>query len=90
MHLVQVIASHQCSPPIWVVTSGSQRVRPTDPVSVAQSALIGLGRTIQTEYPRLSCRLVDLDTNKPDIVARNLLQELLADDKEFSNLSIAH
>jgi len=96
MHLVQAIASLQGSPPLWLVTSDSQSVRPIDTVSVAQSALIGLGRTIQTEYPRLSCRLVDLDfsepetagnksenaLSKPEIVARNLLRELLVNDKE--------
>jgi len=103
MHLIQAIASHQCSPPLWLITSGSQSVRPADTVSVAQSSLTGLGRTIQTEYPRLACRLVDVDLSnpetalsksantqsnpqtalsKPDTVARNLLAELLANDKE--------
>lgn len=53
--------------PLVIVTRGAQSVgdRP-ETVAVAQSPVLGLGRVIAAEYPRLACRLVDLDPNAQD------------------------
>jgi acyl transferase domain-containing protein/aryl carrier-like protein len=50
------------SAPLFLVTRGAQPVgdRP-EPLQVAQAPAIGLGRVIAGEYPRLRCKLVDLD-----------------------------
>ena len=84
LHLVHAMESCTAAPPLWLITRGAQSVLPSkfDKVSVAQSPLLGLGRTINSEYPRISCRLVDLDSAKPEFAARNLLRELEANDGE--------
>ncbi len=82
LHLVQVVASQPSSPPIWFITRGAQSVRPTDPVSIAQSPLLGFGRTTIAEFPRIPCRLVDLGPGKPETGARNLIRELQSSDHE--------
>ena len=47
---------------LWIVTAGAMsapgRVAPADP---AQAMLWGVGRTMMTERPDLTCRLIDLD-----------------------------
>ena len=82
LHLVHALESHSSPPPLWLITLGSQSVLPGDAVSVAQSPLLGLGRTIVSEFPRLSCCLVDLGPSKPEIAARHLLAELQSNDGE--------
>lgn len=84
LHLVHAMESYPAAPPLWLFTRGAQSVLPSDfdKVSVAQSPLLGLGRTIKSEYPRISCRLIDLDSAKPEFAARNLLRELQANDGE--------
>ena len=44
---------------MFLVTRGAQAVG-EEPVAVAQSPAIGLGRVIVNEYPRLRCKLIDL------------------------------
>jgi acyl transferase domain-containing protein/thioesterase domain-containing protein/acyl carrier protein len=82
LHLVQAVASQPSSPPIWFITRGAQSVRSADAVSVAQSPLLGFGRTTIAEFPRITCRLVDLGTGKPETSARNLIRELQSSDNE--------
>jgi NADPH:quinone reductase-like Zn-dependent oxidoreductase/thioesterase domain-containing protein/acyl carrier protein len=84
LHLVHAMESSTAAPPLWLITRGAQSVHSSDSekVSVAQSPLLGVGRTINSEYPRISCRLVDLDSAKPEFAARNLLRELEANDGE--------
>jgi acyl transferase domain-containing protein/thioesterase domain-containing protein/acyl carrier protein len=82
LHLVQALASQPSSAPLWFITRGAQSVRAADPVSVAQSPLLGFGRTTIAEFPRISCRLVDLGPGKPQIAARNLVRELQSNDQE--------
>ena len=55
-------AADQESARLFLVTRGAQSVldRP-EPVAIAQAPVIGLGRVIAGEYPRLRCKLVDLD-----------------------------
>lgn len=63
LHLVQALCQvgWKQSPRLWLVTRGAQAVgQQTEAVSIAQSPLLGLGRTIFLEHPELHCRLVDL------------------------------
>jgi acyl transferase domain-containing protein/thioesterase domain-containing protein/acyl carrier protein len=82
LHLVQSIESRTTSSPLWLITRDAQSVLPDDKVSVAQSPLVGLGRTIASENPRLSCRLVDLGSGEPDALAREIFKELRSKDLE--------
>ncbi|HZT80840.1 MAG TPA: SDR family NAD(P)-dependent oxidoreductase, partial [Gemmataceae bacterium] len=64
VHLIQAwdrVAPDQ-SARLYLVTRGAQSVGEVpEPTAVAQSPVIGLGRVIAGEYPRLRCKLVDLD-----------------------------
>jgi acyl transferase domain-containing protein/thioesterase domain-containing protein/NAD(P)-dependent dehydrogenase (short-subunit alcohol dehydrogenase family)/acyl carrier protein len=82
LHLVQAIESRTSLLPLWLITRGAQIVVRDDTVSVAQSMLVGMGRTIGSEYPRLSSRLVDLGPGEPDAIAREIFKELLSQDRE--------
>jgi polyketide synthase 12/epothilone polyketide synthase D len=68
---------------LFLVTRGAQSVgdRP-EPTELAQAPAIGLGRVIAGEYPRLRCKLVDLDPRDQDGGARRLLAEVLGEDEE--------
>lgn len=68
---------------LFLVTRGAQSVgAQPETTAVAQSPLIGLGRVIVSEYPRLRCKLVDLDPSAEAAVAPSLLDELGAVDEE--------
>ena len=82
LQLVHAMESYTAGPPLWLITRSAQSILSTDNVSVGQSPLLGLGRTINSEYPRISCRLVDLDSATPAVAVRNLLLELQANDSE--------
>jgi NADPH:quinone reductase-like Zn-dependent oxidoreductase/acyl carrier protein len=49
------------APRLWLVTRGGQAVRGNRGLSIGQSAIWGLSRTIVLEHPELSCKRVDLD-----------------------------
>jgi NADPH:quinone reductase-like Zn-dependent oxidoreductase/aryl carrier-like protein len=68
---------------LFLVTRGAQSVgdRP-EPLEVAQSPAIGLGRVIAGEYPRLRCKLVDLDPRAEDGGLDALFAEIQAADEE--------
>jgi polyketide synthase 12/epothilone polyketide synthase D len=63
-----------------LVTRGAQSVgaRP-EPVALTQSPVIGLGRVIANEDPRLRCKLIDLDPAGNDAA---FVAELMATDEE--------
>jgi acyl transferase domain-containing protein/thioesterase domain-containing protein/acyl carrier protein len=82
LRLVQSMALDKPAPPLWVVTRGAQGVNTGDKISVAQAPIIGLGRTIMTELPHVSCRLVDLSFSDAESAARCLLQEISWGDGE--------
>jgi myxalamid-type polyketide synthase MxaE and MxaD len=64
-------------PRLWIATRGAQAVDPERPVSVAQAALWGLGRTMAAELPALWGGLVDLDPNSsPPVSARQVFDEI--------------
>jgi acyl transferase domain-containing protein/thioesterase domain-containing protein/acyl carrier protein len=82
LHLVQLLARENSAPRLWLVTSGAQAVNIGENISVAQSPLLGLGRTITTEFPKWSCRLVDVDSGNAEKIARQLLREISIGDGE--------
>ncbi|MEM9290675.1 MAG: SDR family NAD(P)-dependent oxidoreductase [Acidobacteriota bacterium] len=46
---------------LWVVTAGALAVGPAERPNPAHRALLGLARVIPQEFPRLRCRVVDLE-----------------------------
>lgn len=72
-------ASEGLSAPLFLVTRGVQAVAAQDAVAVAQSPVVGLGRVITNEYPRLRCKLIDLDPETDDL---ELLDEIALNDNE--------
>ncbi len=85
VHLVQAWekTTADASVPLILVTRGAQSVGDNRmSVSMAQSPVIGLGRVIANEYPRLRCKLVDLDP-VDDRAVEALFDELtVQDDKD--------
>nr|WRX36517.1 hypothetical protein [Cystobacterineae bacterium] len=80
---VQAVAAmgYREAPRLWLVTRGAQAAAPGD-VSVAQSPLLGLARTIGAEHAELRCARVDLELARPSDEAGLLIAELLGDDAE--------
>lgn len=76
-----VKARLQEPPHLWLVTRGAQAVE-TEPVSVAQSPLWGLGRVIALEHPELRCVRIDLDPDDRTGEAQSLFQELWSSDRD--------
>jgi hypothetical protein len=54
--------SHEAKQRLWIVTRGAQSVgtQPA-PVSVAQTPLWGLAKSVDLEHPELACTRIDLD-----------------------------
>ncbi|WP_343574527.1 type I polyketide synthase [Mycobacterium sp.] len=65
--LLTVVRTLQAQPDLkltgglWIVTERAVATEAGEPVDPVQSALWGFGRTVITEQPALSCRLVDCD-----------------------------
>lgn len=85
VHLVQAWdkgAADQ-SAPLFLVTRGAQSVdEQPELVAVAQGPVIGLGRVIAGEFPRLACRIVDVDPRAHDGGLEALWQEVQTADDE--------
>lgn len=81
LHLLQALVQKKWSksPRLWLVTENAQPVGASTPLNVQQSSLWGLGRVIALEHPELRCGRLDLDSLSTE---SDLLQELLADDRE--------
>ncbi len=82
LHLVQALAQAgwRDSPCLWLVTRGAQAVgTEVESLSIAQSPLWGLGRTVSHEHPELHCTMVDLSTAGAPQEAQTLFQELWSD-----------
>jgi phthiocerol/phenolphthiocerol synthesis type-I polyketide synthase C len=62
MHLIQALTERGVVgvPPVWFVTRGAEQVLPQESPALAQSALVGLVRTMGGEYIGVRCALVDL------------------------------
>jgi acyl transferase domain-containing protein/acyl-CoA synthetase (AMP-forming)/AMP-acid ligase II/acyl carrier protein len=87
-HLVQAlaVAGFPDAPRLWLVTRGAQEAdagdKATEPVSIAQAPVWGLGRTIDHEYPELRCTRVDLSARGGPEELRSLFEEVCSDDPE--------
>jgi acyl transferase domain-containing protein/thioesterase domain-containing protein/acyl carrier protein len=77
LQLAQAMAAHNSSAPIFLVTAGAQPALPEDQINITQSPLIGLGRTLITEFPRIATRLIDLAPAHSNRDTDPLLQEIL-------------
>ncbi len=82
LHLVQSMALEKPVPPLWLVTRGAHGVAPAEKISVAQAPILGLGRTVMTELPQLSCRLVDIGFRGTEDAAQTLMREIASGDSE--------
>jgi acyl transferase domain-containing protein len=85
LHLVQAWdrADSDRSSRLILMTRGAQPCGDMPgPVAVAQAPVIGLGRVIISEYPRLRCKLVDLDPSTEDGGLEPILDEIRAQDDE--------
>ena len=70
-------------PRLWLVTSGAQSVGASPhPLSVAQSPMWGLSRTISNEHPNLRSTTIDLGPAPSGREIQSLFDELVADDRE--------
>jgi 1-acyl-sn-glycerol-3-phosphate acyltransferase len=66
-----------------IVTAGAQQTEDASvPLSIAQSALWGLGRVIMKERPDLHCRMIDLGPAVDAEDVRTLARELCSGDDE--------
>ncbi|HSK63243.1 MAG TPA: type I polyketide synthase, partial [Pyrinomonadaceae bacterium] len=82
LHLVQGVA-HSQPARLWLITRGSQAVRPADEVSgLGQSMLWGLGKVIRIEHSELECTRIDLDPARPSLELATLWDELHSDSSE--------
>jgi NADPH:quinone reductase-like Zn-dependent oxidoreductase/aryl carrier-like protein len=84
VHLIQAWDAAGSDRParLFLVTRGAQPMEDLSrPLAIAQTPALGLGRVIIGEYPRLRCKLVDLDPDDVDGLGP-LIDEMLADDEE--------
>lgn len=89
LHLVQawesVMGGDRAS--LFVVTQGAQTVGESpEPIRFTQGPAIGFGRVIIGEYPKLRCKLIDLDPNSQS-QALLLVQDLLAVSDEEDEIA---
>lgn len=85
LYLVQAVLRQgwRDVPRLWLITRGAQAVLSTGtPLSVAQSTLWGLGRTIALEHPELECTRIDIDPYRSADEASLLLREIAVRDRE--------
>lgn len=84
MRLVQAIV-HQTQaslPRLYVVTKGAQSVDGERVAGLAHTPVIGLARTVLTEYPDMRCTVIDLDAASSPRDVGELASELLCDSPE--------
>jgi len=74
LHLAQACAADGGIARLALLTRNAQVVRGATPLSLAQSPVWGMGRSIRLEHPELHCTLVDLpDDATQDEIAQCLL-----------------
>ncbi|MBI2701341.1 MAG: SDR family NAD(P)-dependent oxidoreductase [Mycobacterium sp.] len=64
--LFRAAAAAELRVPIWLITSGAQRVTPSDVVSPVQSCLWGFGRAASLEHPQVWGGLADLSAGSAE------------------------
>jgi NADPH:quinone reductase-like Zn-dependent oxidoreductase/SAM-dependent methyltransferase len=85
VRLVQALSElHTAEAPrLWLLTRGAQSVgRHSEPTSVAQGAVWGLGRVVINEAPKLRATMADLGLSATDAEIESLCEELLLDGRE--------
>jgi len=85
MHLVQTLNKHRddsVKPRLCLVTRGAQTRSETQPVSIAQAPIWGIGQVIISEHHPLSCRMIDLSPEGKRQELDALFGELFAEDNE--------
>ncbi len=76
LNLVQALDAQQSNvASLWLITQGAQDTI-THQSGVAQSPLWGLGKVIIREYPRLQCRLADVDQGDDEYTLPALCEEM--------------
>ncbi|HTC64496.1 MAG TPA: SDR family NAD(P)-dependent oxidoreductase [Candidatus Saccharimonadales bacterium] len=69
--------SHEVKQRLWIVTRGAQSVGPQSlPVSVAQTPLLGLAKSVDLEHPELAFTRIDLDPQAGAGEVVSLVEEL--------------
>jgi amino acid adenylation domain-containing protein len=83
-YLVQAIIQHgfRDVPRLFLITRGAQSVFSSDPVSVSQAPMLGLGKTIAMEHPELLCTRIDLPAVAEEDDLDWLLREFGSTDRE--------
>jgi acyl transferase domain-containing protein len=81
--LLQLVAASQgqSSPKIWLITRGAVKVS-SPVVSLAQSAVWGLGKVIALEYPELWGGLIDLDPFGNSQEITTIVNQIMASSPE--------
>ncbi|HET9256262.1 MAG TPA: SDR family NAD(P)-dependent oxidoreductase [Pseudonocardiaceae bacterium] len=69
-------ASGRASVRLYVVSSGSQQVRPQEPLAVERTPVIGLVKSLDQELPWLRCRHIDVSPGAGTTVLEQLLAEI--------------
>jgi acyl transferase domain-containing protein/acyl-CoA synthetase (AMP-forming)/AMP-acid ligase II/acyl carrier protein len=84
LHLVQALvqAGWSSPPRLWLVTRGAQPVQEGECPAIHQAPLWGLSRVIALEHPELNCKRIDCGRASSEEGTRQLLEELLAGDRE--------
>lgn len=83
-YLAQAVVRHgfRNAPRLFLITRGAQSVQASDPVSVSQAPILGLGKTIAMEHPELRCTRIDLPSETADTDIDLLWRELAGTDRE--------
>ena len=84
LHLVQALAQAgwRDAPRLFLVTRGAQAAIAGETISVTQTPLWGLGRTIALEHPELACTRIDLSRDGTEAEILSLSRELFLNSRE--------
>jgi myxalamid-type polyketide synthase MxaB len=82
LHLVQSMSRAGVTPPLWLVTLGTQAVTSGDTIQLVSAPIWGLARTLQLEVPTLKCSCVDLPVQPAAQDIDALLNELSTPSSE--------
>jgi acyl transferase domain-containing protein/thioesterase domain-containing protein/SAM-dependent methyltransferase/aryl carrier-like protein len=84
LHLAQALlrVAHQATPRLWVITQDAQ-ASSQQPLNLAATTLLGLGRAIAEELPAVRCTRIDVgQSTEIDRLAKDVVAELAATDDE--------
>ena len=78
LYLIQCLIENAAATQLWLVTCGTQSVLGTEPLTVAQAPVWGIGKTARLEHPELDCICLDLDPEDSEVKKLNTLISELA------------